>query len=250
MATVFVHGAPNGPEIWNPLIRALNLSKPEYTNLALPGFATPCPTGFEPGRDNYANWLIKQFELIAADADGVGLRIVAHDFGAIFALRACSLRPQLVESWIICGSLIDSETKPHLLAKLFRLPIIGNLVTRLMTNRRVVAKGLCKQGVPKALAESQASGLDKDLARCILALYQTQRASGQVHPWETDLKSLPRRGLLIWGDADPYVSSYAAKRFAERRGVPLHVLARTGHWPFVQRPNEVAARISEFWSAE
>lgn len=247
MKTVFVHGAPNGPDIWNRLIAELGLAEEDCLPLALPGFSVPCPKGFEPTRDAYANWLVRELE-DTVTSTGKPVRIVGHDFGAIFTLRACSLRPDLISSWAAFGSLIDSETKPHAIAKMFRAPLLGELLSKVITNRTLVAAGLRKQGLPAELAEQEAARIGPQMCQCVLALYRTPYVAGEPHPWADNLANLPDEGLLIWGAQDPYVSAQAGRRFAERWGYPLHIEPDTGHWPFVQNPRSIADRLQEFWA--
>ncbi|MEM8932812.1 MAG: alpha/beta hydrolase [Acidobacteriota bacterium] len=245
--TLFVHGAPNGPEIWNPLVEALQLDPAEVVALALPGFSAPIPTGFEPSRDAYVDWLLSRLETISEDGRHP-VRIVGHDFGTIFTLRACSLRPDLVTSWVAFSSLIDSQTKRHAMARLFHTPWIGELLAKWITNRRLVAKGLQKQGLPEEIAQREAAAISPEMCRCVLALYRTPTVSNVPHPWEADLANLPSKGLMVWGSDDPYVPVESARRFAARWGVPLHVENGAGHWVYVQKPDAVAERLRAFWS--
>ncbi len=247
MKTVFVHGAPNGPDIWEPLIAALDLSADDCVSLALPGFSVPCPEGFIPSSEAYVDWLIVRLEQ-QVSLTGEPVRVVGHDFGAAFTLRACSLCPELVSSWVVFSSLIDSELKRHLLAKLFHAPVIGELLSSIATNKWLVLKGLQKQGVPHEVAMKEASSISNEMYRCVLALYRTPREKGQPHPWEEKLSELPKDGLLVWGADDPYVPVSIAKRFSARWGYPLHIEPDTGHWVFVQRPTAIAKRLYQFWN--
>ena len=43
---VFIHGVPDTPHLWKPLVAALGLQPSEYFAPALPGFGTPLPKGF------------------------------------------------------------------------------------------------------------------------------------------------------------------------------------------------------------
>ena len=90
---LFVHGVPDTPALWNPLIAALGLKPGDYLAPALPGFGTEKPAGFRSTKDEYAAWLVAQME-----AAGGPVHIVGHDWGALLTLRAASLRPRI--RWI------------------------------------------------------------------------------------------------------------------------------------------------------
>ena len=77
MKTVFVHGAPNGPDIWSGLISELHLLPENCCALALPGFSVPCGDDFEPGREAYADWLIDRVDDIVS-ASGEPVRVGSH----------------------------------------------------------------------------------------------------------------------------------------------------------------------------
>ena len=54
---VFVHGVPDTPALWEPLIAALGLKPGEWLAPALPGFGRAVPAGFTCTKDAYADWL-------------------------------------------------------------------------------------------------------------------------------------------------------------------------------------------------
>src|SRR3990167_7194800 len=88
---LFVHGVPDTPVLWQPLVKALGLQPDSYKALALPGFAAPLPAGFTSSKDAYAGWLVEQMESV-----GEPVHIVGHDWGALLVLRAVCLRPDQI----------------------------------------------------------------------------------------------------------------------------------------------------------
>ena len=52
---VFVHGVPDTPALWEPLIAALGLKPGEWLAPALPGFGRAVPAGFTCTKDAYAD---------------------------------------------------------------------------------------------------------------------------------------------------------------------------------------------------
>ena len=100
---VFVHGVPDTNEMWNELVSALGLAVYEYETLSLPGFGCAVPNGFNSTMLCYSNWLIKELESISGKHGGP-IDLVGHDWGAILANRAASLRPDLIKSLVFGGA--------------------------------------------------------------------------------------------------------------------------------------------------
>lgn len=73
MTAVFVHGVPETPAVWEPLVA--HLEGRDVALLQMPGFGCPLPDGFEPTMHAYADWLA--LELSAFDE----VDLVAHDWG-------------------------------------------------------------------------------------------------------------------------------------------------------------------------
>ena len=76
-------------------------------------------------------WLIKELESISGRHGGP-IDLVGHDWGAILANRAASLRPDLIKSLVFGGAAIDSKYRGHLLARLWATPLIGEFVMATM----------------------------------------------------------------------------------------------------------------------
>ena len=102
MTAVFVHGVPDTHRVWTPVLA--RLARRDVIALSLPGFGVPVPDGFAATKEAYAAWLIGEIEQLGEPVD-----IVGHDWGAILALRAVSLRDDLIRSWAAGGGPLDSE---------------------------------------------------------------------------------------------------------------------------------------------
>lgn len=246
MITLFIHGVPDTPAMWAPLIEALGLPTSDVRTPALPGFGCERPEGFAATKEAYVDWLIGELETAARDQKGP-VRIVGHDWGALLTLRAASLRPDLIESWAVSNALIDSQYKPHRMARLWATPLVGEAVMASM-RPAALARGLEAAGLPQDLAAYEASKVDKTMRQCILALYRSARGLRFGGAWEDDLAKLPARGLILWGETDPYVPLETAKRFSARWGVPVHIERGAGHWAVVEHAPEIAARLHAFWA--
>ncbi len=243
MRVLLVHGVPDTPAMWSPLVEALGLEEGEVIRPALPGFGTGTPAGFHPSKEAYADWLVSQAEAAAREGP---VHVFGHDWGALLTLRAASLRPDLFASWAVSNALIDSQYSGHLLARLWATPIVGELVMAGM-REAALARALADQGLPETMARHEAAQMDATMKRCILGLYRSARGLRFRGDWEADLEKLPARGLIIWGEDDPYVPVATAERFARRWNYPLHVEHGAGHWAVVERAPALAEQLRAFW---
>ena len=243
---LFIHGVPDTPQVWKPLIAALGLQEGAYSAPALPGFGHPRPEGFAATKEAYADWLVSELET-AAERSGGPVHIVGHDWGALLTLRACSLRPDLVASWAVSNAVIDSQYRGHRVARLWATPLLGELVMLGMRNPERVAAALAEEGMPEELAKHEAGQIDKTMRQCIVKLYRSARGLRIKGEWEGDLANLPKRGKLIWGETDPYVDLAVAQRFSDRWMFPLHTVRRAGHWAVAERAGEVASQLEGLW---
>ncbi|MFN3607688.1 MAG: alpha/beta fold hydrolase [Hyphomonas sp.] len=239
---LFVHGVPDTPLLWEPLVAALGLTPDDYLAPALPGFGTGKPPGFGSTKDEYASWLIAQME-----AAGGPVHIVGHDWGALLTLRVASLRPDLVKSWCVTNAVIDPEYSGHRTARMWATPLLGEFVMLNMRNKARLIEGLVQGGMPRELAELEAPHIDKQMRQSILSLYRSAiglRFSGH---WVEDLAHLPEHGQLFWGENDPYVELPVAERFSKRHDVPLHVERGTGHWACHDHAENFAEVLNALW---
>lgn len=239
---LFVHGVPDTPALWTPLIKALDLSPEDYRAPALPGFGVERPAGFGGTKDDYASWLIAQIE-----AAGEPVHIVGHDWGALLTLRAASLRPDLIRSWCVTNAVIDPDYSGHRTARMWATPLLGEFVMLNMRNKPRLEKALIQGGMPPDLAAEEVPLIDKRMRQSILGLYRSALGLRFSGHWVEDLARLPEHGQLFWGERDIYVDLSVAERFSKRHTVPLHVEPGVGHWACYKRAAEFAEVLKSLW---
>ncbi len=237
MPAVFVHGVPDTARVWRRLLD--RLERKDVVTLSLPGFGTPTPPGFDATKEAYARWLVAELEAIDEPRDVVG-----HDWGSLLVVRAASVRPDLVRSWVAGGGPIDSRYVWHETAQMWQTPEVGE---QLMASFEAdaVADGLVAAGVPGDYAREAAQAMDDTMKRCILSLYRSAVTVGTE--WEPDLARITSPGLLLWGEADPYAGAASGRRMAELTGARLAVFEGCGHWWQLERPDDAAREIERFW---
>ena len=242
MPAVFVHGVPDTTSMWNQLLGALNRS--DTVTLALPGFATPIPDGWNASKDEYAAWL--EGELVAI---GEPVDLVAHDWGAILSQRVASTRPDLIRTFACGSGPLDVEYEWHAMAQLWQTSDVGEEIVAgmLALPRDDLAAGLAAGGAPLALAALQATTLDALMADCMLKLYRSAKFVGAE--WQPTVDAMVARPSMVFhGRDDLYVGEHIAQRLADRINGEFVVYPECGHWWPWARATETAEHLRRLWS--
>lgn len=244
-AKLFLHGVPDSPAIWRPLLSELGLGDTPVAVPALPGFTAPLPAGFAATKEAYADWAVREAEALFAASGPID--IVGHDWGALIAQRVAMLRPDLIRSWALSNAVIEPGYRGHRIARIWNTPVLGEVFMALSKADKL-ARGLAAQGMPADIAaEAAEQWKNRDKRRAILKLYRSARGLSFAHDWALDIPKLPASGALIWGADDPYVEPSVARRYAAATGTPLTVIDGAGHWAIAECPAAVAAALHAFW---
>ncbi|GAA4776307.1 alpha/beta fold hydrolase [Actinomycetospora chlora] len=256
MTVVLVHGNPETPAVWDPLVDALDRRGIHgVVRLAPPGFGAPLPDGFPATAEAYRDWLVDELEPIVARDGPVDL--VGHDLDGSHTVRVAMARPDLLRSWVsdTLGAFAPDYVW-HELAQRWQTPGTGeaDVAERFGPDRDVAAVEavLVGRGMPAAVARDvvagQVAGQDEAMGRAILAHYRSV-----VQPVMADAGAdLPaaaaRPGLAIVATADRVVGSEAQRRgAAARAGARVAVLEGLGHWWMAQDPEAAAGVLLDFW---
>lgn len=240
MTAVFVHGVPETPSVWAPLADALD--RDDTAMVRLPGFGRPLPDGFEPTMHRYAAWLAAEL----ATYDDVDL--VAHDWGAILALRVLADRPANVRSWTTDMGDLGEDFRWHGAARTFQTPgdgeaAIDGLVDASPGDRAHV---LVAVGVPERYAPEMARHIDRTMGQAILGLYRSAVDVGTE--WNPGIDAIVGPGLAIASGKDPFRSPGRVRRLAARTGADLADLPDAGHFWMLEDPAGVAELLTRFWA--
>ncbi len=181
MTAVFVHGNPETPAVWEPLIA--ELGRADVVNLHLPGFGIPTPAGFGATKEEYVAWLTGELEAIGEPVDLVG-----HDWGGGFVLRLACTRPDLIRTWAndVAG-LLHPDYVWHDFAQIWQTPGAGEeyFASQAGTPRAERIARFQAIGITPAAAESFADAAGEEMARCVLALYRSA-AQPAMRQWGED----------------------------------------------------------------
>jgi pimeloyl-ACP methyl ester carboxylesterase len=230
---------PDTHRVWNP-VRS-HLSRKDILTPDLPGFGSPLPAGWNATKEEYLDWLIAEVEKAGEPVD-----IAGHDWGALLAARLVGVRPDLVRSWAIGGAAIDPPYVWHDMARAWQTPGVGEQVMQAMSGPGLEA-GLTGGGVPAQYAGETASHVDDVMKDCVLKLYRS--ATNFMNEWAPETENMQRPGLMIWGANDPYMPIEHARNMAKRTGARLVVFEDAAHWWLLDKPQETAAALEEFWAS-
>lgn len=237
MTAVLVHGVADTHRVWDK-VRA-RLSRTDIVALALPGFDAPIPAGFTATKEAYLDWLIGELEKIGGPVDLVG-----HDWGCILTARVASVRPDLVRTWVGSNGPIDPNYEWHPFAKIWQTPGEGE---RWMAelDPDAFAEQLAGFAMPVEDAHSSVGFIDNLMKRCILSLYRSAVHLGRE--WAPGLRNATATSLVLWGSNDPFLPHAFADKLGEATSAEAIVKLRCGHWPSLERPDDMARELEAHW---
>jgi pimeloyl-ACP methyl ester carboxylesterase len=170
------------------------------------------------------------------------LNLVVHDLGGPYGLAWAVKHPQKVKRLVIMNTVFFSDYRWHLLGKIWRTPIAGELF-QLLTNRRGFSQEL-RRGSRKLTYDQINRAYDlisTEMKRMVLRLYRALDPN-KFKGWEDKLLELTAAvpSLVLWGDHDPYIATrFAVEHFNE-----------SGHWIQAEEPEAVIDRMLSFFADE
>lgn len=243
--TLFLHGNPDSSEVWSGVIPVLS---PYYRCIApdLPGFGhSTAPDDFDCSLDGTAAFVDG---LVTAVGITEPLNLVVHDVGGPYGLAWAVNHPDKVRSVVIMNTVFSSDYRWHLFGRLWRTPVLGELVQAL-TSRRGFVRELRRAS--RKLTDEQIHRtydlITPATKRMVLSWYRATDPENFAG-WEDRLRELLARipSLVLWADHDPYIPG----RFADRFGAAtVEHFPDCGHWLPAEAPAEVAARLLRFFGA-
>lgn len=244
MTVVFVHGVPETAAVWRPMLD--ELGRDDVLTLSPPGFGAPVPDGFEATSDGYRDWLVGELEQLGRAVDLVG-----HDWGGGHAMRAATVRPDLVRRLVtdIAGTA-DPQYEWHDMAKVWQTPGDGEAVVGAMAEAPLAdrAGALGAAGMTDEAAQACAEAGGTEMGACILALYRSAVQPNMTR-WGEEFAGLRERPetLVVVAHDDHYTGGPdVARRVAAEWGASVAELDGLGHWWMMQDPARGADAIASF----
>jgi pimeloyl-ACP methyl ester carboxylesterase len=251
MTVVLLHGNPETPVIWEPLLGELaRLGYDELITPQLPGFGCATPDGFGATKEAYVEWFTGVLEAIVAEHGPVDL--VAHDWGGGIGMRVVSLRPDLVRTWAtdVLG-LFHPDYVWHDAAQVWQTPGAGeeSFAQMLAMPDEALVAVFESIGIPAAAGAQIAAAIDEEMARCVLALYRSAAQPAMLQWGEQLGRAAQRPGLSVFAPNDPYVRGHdLAHIVAEQLGATTVELSGQGHFWMLGDAPGAAQVLHTFWS--
>jgi len=245
-ATVFVHGVPGSGADFEPLLAAAG-QVGRAVAWDAPGFGkADKPEGFQHDVDGHAAFIGRALRELGVER----AHLVLHDFGGPWGLAWGIENPERLASLTLICTGVPIDYRWHRTARLWRTPLAGELAMATLT-RAGMGASLRRSGprrLPGPLVDRMYEDLDKATRRAILRLYRSAEDPAGEAPRQVEaLRHLDPPALVIWGERDPYVPAALAER--QRQAFPsaeVHVLERSGHWPFVDDSERIERLLVDF----
>jgi pimeloyl-ACP methyl ester carboxylesterase len=214
----------------------------------LPGFGAsekPDPQRYPYGYDGFADSVA---DLVAAL--GLGrVHVCGHAMGGGVALALAARHPALVHKLVLVDALVYPATTEHLLERLGRMPIVGDLLWRQLLGPslfRSYIEGSVYAGA-KAAPAGRADGLfasfNTPAAR--QAAHATIVAKGDTRSLVARLPRVTAETLVVWGRDDLVAPVEHGRRLARALKARFEVL-ECGRCPPDEEPAAFAAIVASF----
>jgi pimeloyl-ACP methyl ester carboxylesterase len=243
-AVVFIHGNPGSAGDWIDLLsRAGEFSRAVALDVVGFGKADK-PRGFP-----YTVPAMGEFVGTVLDELGVErAQLVLHDFGGPWGLHWADNHPGSLVTLTLIDTGVLLGYRWHYLARIWRMPVAGELFQAAAVSRSAFGLVL-RHGNPRGLArgfvDEMHANYDRATRRAILRLYRNTEPAALARLGTGVDRNIPT--LVIWGRRDPYLPvAQAAKQTLTFPRASVNVLDSSGHWPFIDQPEQVAELVVPF----
>jgi pimeloyl-ACP methyl ester carboxylesterase len=240
-AVVYVHGNPGSRLDFRDLVARTG----EFARAIspdIPGFGDadkPHPREFRYRVRAIGAHLAKMLEQLGVRR----AHFVGHDFGGPFSIGAVLARPQAAGSLSFINTGILKGYRWHKWARIWRAPILGELFM-LSLNQKNFKKGFHR--LPPDFVDQMWRHFDARTKRVVLDLYRGTNTEDMSAVADA-LRRLDLPSIVIWGVHDRYVPvEFADSNREALPRVTVHRIEKAGHWPFIDRPDEVAGFLLPF----
>lgn len=238
---LMLHGSPDTGAMWLPLIQRLN-GKVRAIAPDMPGFGrSTLPQGFKLTVENLADFMN---DLLNALNIHEPVYLVSADFGSHYSQAFLVKYPERVRGIVITNSTFHRDYDWHSFAKLYRVPILGELLI-------ATPKSMLKQSMKKFAPALPASYVDESfptgfgspkVRKTILRMYRERNPRTDFAGWDDKAKQLMQQkpSMVLWGDLDPFASSTFADKFGAKQ---VHHFKNYSHWLPLEAPDAYAEKL-------
>ena len=245
-AVVFVHGNPGSSRDWEDLIGRVGTFARALA-FDLPGFGrADKPRDFRHTVPGYASFIEEALPSLGVER----AHLVLHDLGGHWALEWAARHPERVASVVLIDAGVFLDYRWHVFARIWQTPVLGEAfmaITSRPAFRFLTTRGQ-KRKLPRSFLDRSYDAFDRDTRRAVLEYYRSEsdpEITARRHTKALREHDIP--ALVVWGGRDPYLGIDLAR--AQERAFPharVVVLEDSGHWPFIDNPEAVAAQVLPF----
>lgn len=256
-------GPPDAPAIM--LIHGFTAFSLVWSEVLLPiaaaGFRVVAPDllghGFTEKPKDGEYTIESQARMIVHLMDHLGIdkaTLVGNSYGGAIAAVCALDSPTRVDKLILAGAVINDEPKKSFLLRLASAPLIGDVVTPLLMDSRLVVRRRLKK-IYSEFAHIlfdedriQARHLPMKAARTQRAILRTLRR-WKADRIEREASHISQPTLIIWGEHDTDTPLKFGKRLNNL--IPnsrLIVFRHCGHLPQEEYPTEFTKLVTDFCS--
>jgi pimeloyl-ACP methyl ester carboxylesterase len=246
-AVVFLHGNPGSADDWARLVGAVGETGMRAVAFDLPDFGeTVAPAGFEYTTSGYSAFVGQALAALGIER----VHLVLHDFGGPIGMVWAAMNADAVASVTLIDTGVLPGYKWHLLARIWRMPVVGEVFMAIATRGafRRLLNSKEPRGLPRDFVEGMYDRYDRRTRRAVLKLYRDTDdpgSAGVAFAEEMAPRDIP--ALVIWGEHDAYLrASFATRQRDAFPSAEVHVLPASGHWPFADAPETVERLLLEF----
>ena len=245
-AIVFVHGNPGSAADWTDLIgRAGAFAR--ALAFDMPGFGrADKPRDFEytvPGETRFLDAAISELGIER-------VHFVLHDLGGPWGMEWAAAHPEQVASVVLFNTGVFVEYHWHILARIWQTRGVGEAF--MATGNRTAFRTLTNRGQKRKLSreylDSMYDNFDRGTRHAVLQHYRAEANPRPGARRQADaLRPHDLPALIVWGARDPYLGLDLGER--QKQAFPsarMEVLPDSGHWPFIDNPEETAALVIPF----
>jgi pimeloyl-ACP methyl ester carboxylesterase len=178
------------------------------------------------------------------------VHLVLHDLGGLWGLEWATGHPDRVASVVLINTGVFLDYRWHILARIWQTPVLGELF--MATTTRFAFRTLINRGqrrkLPRTFVDEMYDNFDRATKRAVLNHYRSEsNPLPGARRYADALRPHDFPALVVWSDRDPYLGLDLAE--AQKRvfpSAPLVVVRDSGHWPFIDNPEEVASHVVPF----
>ena len=246
---VLIHGFASSTLVWSDVL--LRLARAGFRVIA------PDMLGYgysgKPRRGAYT--IASQARMIIGLLDALGIEqtnLVGTSYGGAVAITCALDYPERIERLVLVGAVTNNEPLKYLLLRIFKSPVVGDIVAPLLIGSRSLLRRRMKR-----VYDRHAWGLDEkrvEARHVPLRAAATQRAIIRTaRHWDAsridrDAHLIKQPTLILWGEIDPDVPLRNGQKLNRQiDGSRLIVFRNCGHLPQEEYPIGFTQVVSEFY---